>query len=256
MGKKKTSLANKKVKVKSKSKNKLYFGKDEHEAIVRYQKSDCKNERHKIYELEIKNAFNKLAENLIFIHGFARDPSYFHILKSDCVSFLYETLEKFDPERNSKAFSYFNVCAKHFLIIKTNKRKKTSNRSVSLDSYNDLSSRDKKSIENYELIPSPEALMMIDEDKQRLFQIFDIIKKRVKNENEKLCIHAVITLFNKIDSLEFLNKRAVFVYLREISGLNPKQLSVAMSGVRKQFREIIKNNDEYENMFNLNIWPI
>ena len=58
-------------------------------------------------------------------------------------------------------------------------------------------------------------------------------------------------LFKDIDSLELLNKRAIFVYLREISGLNPKQLSVAMSNVRKHFREIVKNNDEYKSMFRM-----
>ena len=46
---------------------------------------------------------------------FAKDPVMFQTLKLDCVTFLYETLEKFDPARGSKAFSYFNVCAKNFL---------------------------------------------------------------------------------------------------------------------------------------------
>ena len=73
----------------------------------------------------------------------------------------------------------------------------------------------------------------------------DIIKNKVTNANEKLCIDAIITLFNNIDDLDFLNKRAIFVYLREISGLNPKQLSVAMSNIRKNYKEIIKSNDNF-----------
>ena len=31
----------------------------------------------------------------------------------------------------------------------------------------------------------------------------------------------------------YLNKRAIFVYVRELSGLNSKQLSVCMSNIRK-----------------------
>ena len=69
------------------------------------------------------------------------------------------------------------------------------------------------------------------------------IKNKVSNENEKVCIAAIITLFDNIEDLEFLNKRAVFVYLREISGLNPKQLSVALSSIRKHYRELIKSDD-------------
>ena len=49
----------------------------------------------------------------------------------------------------------------------------------------------------------------------------------------------------KIDELDFLNKRAVFVYMREISGLTPKQLSVAMSNIRKYYRDITHNNTEF-----------
>ena len=117
MAKLKKRTVKRKTKGLSKEKKKLYFGKEAHEAIVAYQATECRKEKHKIYETRIRQSFHKLVENLIFIHGFARDPVTFQSLKFDCVTFLYETLEKFDPERGSKAFSYFNVCAKNFLII-------------------------------------------------------------------------------------------------------------------------------------------
>lgn len=252
MAKKRTKKISTKSKVKNpKSKKSLYFGKEAHEAIIKYQKEEEKSARNKIYEEEIKNSFNKLAENLIFIHGFARDSTSFAILKNDCVTFLYETLEKFDPSKGSKAFSYFNVCAKHFLIIQTNKRNKRSNRSVSLDNFKELSSKDRSAIENFSYIESPESQLIFKEDRQRLFEILNTAESKIKNQNEKICIQSIITLFKMSDELELMNKRAIFVYLREISGLNPKQLSVAMSGVRKQFRDIIKNNDEYNGIFNV-----
>lgn len=249
-----TRLKKKTVKTKSASTpKKLYFGKEAHEAIVEYQSAKCKNERHKIYEEKIRHSFNKLVENLIFIHGFARDPLNFQTLKLDCVTFLYETLEKFDPERGSKAFSYFNVCAKNFLIIQTNKRNKRDRRSVSFDDYSNLSMADRHSIDIYSYVPSPEATLIQEEDKIRMFEVLKIIEGRIKNENEKLCVQAVSKLFKNIEDLELLNKRAIFVYLREISGLNPKQLSVAMSSVRKHFREVVKSNDEYKSMFRMSM---
>ena len=54
---------------------------------------------------------------------------------------------------------------------------------------------------------------------------------------------AIITLFQKIDDLDLLNKRAVFVYMRNLSNLNPKQLSVAMSTIRKHYRDLIKDGE-------------
>jgi len=249
-----TRLKKKTVKrSESKRKKKLYFGKEAHNAIIAYQSTDCRKEKEKIYEKQIRQSFHKLVENLIFIHSCARDPASFQNLKFDCVTFLYETLEKFDPARGSKAFSYFNVCAKNFLIIQSNKKNKNDRRSVSFDDYANLSATDKRSIEIYSYMPSPESILIQKEDRDRMFQVLKIITGKINNENEKLCIHAVTKLFKDIDSLELLNKRAVFVYLREISGLNPKQLSVAMSSVRKHFREIVKNNDEYKSMFRMGL---
>lgn len=228
-----------------KSKKTLYFGKEAHQAIVDYQNAETRPEKHALYIKNIKPSFDKLAENLIYIHGFAKDQDHFKILKSDCVTFLYETLEKFDPKRGSKAFSYFNVCAKNFLIIRSKKNSKNRERNVSIENFKNLSAAEKKAIENYKVIPSQEDVIIRSEDKKILIEMLHRIKNKVNNQNEKLCIDAIITLFNKIDDLDFLNKRAIFVYLREISGLNAKQLSVAMSNIRKYYRELLKFDSMY-----------
>lgn len=239
----------KKTKKVSAKNKKMYFGKEVHEAIVRYQNSKTEIEKEKIYTDEIRKSFQKLAENLIFIHSFAKDPAEFQTLKADCVSFLYETLEKFDSEKGTKAFSYFNVCAKHFLIIQTNKKNKIRNRNVSLEDFANMSIKDKSSIENYKIVSSPDDAMIFKEDKDQMTKVLDIIIAKTKNNNEKKCAFAIKTLFKNIDDLELLNKRAIFVYLREISGLNPKQLSVSMSNIRKYYKDVLKNNEEYQNLF-------
>ena len=249
--KKKTKKVYKKVKEsdvkKVKQKRKPYFGKDAHAAVVEYQAADCRNTRHIIYEEKIRPSFEKLAENLIFIHNFSTSKEHFHVLKSDTVSFLYEILEKFDPSRGSKAFSYFNVCAKNFLIIQSKKRTKQRNRHISIDDES-LSLREKSQIEMSQVIPSQEDMMIKQEEHAALSLMLKRIKEKVSNQNEILCIDSVITLFNKVDELDFLNKRAVFVYLREISGLNPKQLSVSMSSLRKHWREhkrLVKYDEDF-----------
>ena len=54
---------------RGKGSSKLYFDASTHDAILRFQKSDSDEERDKIYTSEILPAFDKLAENLIFISG-------------------------------------------------------------------------------------------------------------------------------------------------------------------------------------------
>jgi hypothetical protein len=242
-----TKLKKKKVKVrvtgtkKPKKKKKYYFGKEAHNAIVEYQNEKENCEKNKIYIEKIKPSFEKLTENLIFIHGFASCNTTFHILKSDCVSFLFETLQKFDSSKGSKAFSYFNVCAKHFLIIQQKKKIKRNSRHISL--YDEgLTSEDKSQIENFSIEKCQEIQMIHKEDKVLIKEMLTLIENKTNNVNEKKCINAISTLFNKIEDLDYLNKRAVFVYLRELSGLNAKQLSVAMSNLRKYYRDITNND--------------
>ena len=227
---------------KSKKKKKPYFGKDAHKAVVDYQLCECKQGKNKIYDKSIRPSFEKLTENLIFIHGFSKDKEHFHILKSDCVSFLFQILEKFDVSKGSKAFSYFNVCAKNFLIIQSKKRAKRKSRLISINDEG-LNHDDKKIIENFQYIPCQESEIIKREDKLILNNVLQKIRGKLTNNNEIKCCEAIISVFDKINELDYLNKRAVFVYLREISGLNAKQLSVAMSNIRKHYKEIKKSND-------------
>ncbi len=235
-----------KLKKKTRTRRKNpYFGTDVHDAIVDYQNTSSEEERHEIYSSHIKSAFEKLAENLIYIYGFSRDKDHFYVLKSDCVSFLYETLEKFNADKGSKAFSYFNVCAKNHLLAGAKKTQKRKIRNVSIDDVQNLNAIEKEMIEAHHVIPSQDDLFIREEDKKILKEVLLKIKSKPLNDNEKLCIDSVITLFSSIDELDYLNKRAVFVYLREISGLNPKQLSSSLSNIRKYYREIVKTDDYF-----------
>jgi len=247
-GKKRTVKTTRRSKNK-KSNRKLYFGPTTDQAICEFQKSNSQEEKTEIYKTIIQPSFAKLAENLIFIHGFAKHHHNYEALKGDCVSFLYETLQKFDPDRGSKAFSYFNVVAKNWLIIQSKKRLKNITRHVSLTNFNDMKATDKEAIEMYNYMPSQDYRVIAIENKQILFEILRKIRKKISTQNEIACMNAIETLFNKIEELDFLNKRAVFIYMREISGLTPKQLSVAMSNIRKHYKEIKGTDTEYFSLF-------
>jgi len=231
-----------KKRAKKKGGTKLYFNQGTHDAIVVFQTEECDKKRGTIYDNEIRSAFEKLAENLIFIHRFHSDTLPYEVLKNDCVSFLFQTLGKFDHTKGTKAFSYFNVVAKNWLIANSRKDTKRRNLHVSLDNFKNLSAPDRTFIEHYNKEMSPERRIMIRESREELKDILQKIRKRLTSDNETSCMNAIIEVFDRVDDLDFLNKRAVFVYLREISGLNPKQLSISMSNIRKHYRDIIKSD--------------
>jgi len=241
------------VRRRRRKRGKPYFDKNTHNAIVRYQNiskatdvlvADDIAEMHKIYVAEILPAFDKLAENLIFIHGFAKGVDSYENLKNDCVAFLYETLLKFDPSRGSKAFSYFNVVAKNWLIIQSKKSAKNRKRTLSLDALaeNNFHSSNMDFFSYFSVSASQDKKILKGESAKSLFSLMSTIRTRLNSENELACMDAIVTLFKSIDDLDLLNKRAVFIYMRELSNLNPKQLSVAMSSIRKHYRDLIKDD--------------
>ena len=172
-----------------------------------------------------------------------KTPSSFETLKCDCVTFLYETLHKFDPDRGTKAFSYFNVVAKNWLIIQSKKATKQSRRTISISDIEESTGAEISFHESFKVQPSQERNIIRKESKQDLDEILSQIKGNLKTEKEHACMDAIISLFERVDDLELLNKRAVFVYLRDISNLSPKQLSVTMSKIRKHYRDISDKGD-------------
>ena len=236
-----------------KSGAKMYFDATTQESIQLYQTLEKEKENQKekvaqakekeqkaVYSEHIMPAFNKLAENLIFVYGFISPQDDYATLKNDCVTFLYETINKWSPERGTKAFSYFNVVAKNWLIMNSRKSKKRASRTVSLSDITNLSIEERRCLMNYDFVAPPDELLIQRGLRDEILKILEKIQGKIKGVKELSCIEAIITVFKNIDQLDFLNKRAIFIYVRDISGLTPKQLSVAMSSIRKHYRGIIK----------------
>jgi len=233
---------------RSKGKNRnLYFTLETQDSLIAFQNTESEDEKHKVYVEKIQPAFEKLVENLIFVYGFKTAYDSFEDLKTDCVSFLYESIHKWKPERGTKAFSYFNVVAKNWLIIKSRQQNKRMKRHVSVDAPELMTASQKAAYESYDVVPPPDEILISADLRNQIQELLKVIAGIVTSESEKTCISAIQTVFKNIDELDFLNKRAVLIYVREISGLSPKQLSVAMSSIRKHYRKLTG----YDNKFNL-----
>jgi len=216
----------------------LYFHAGTQAAIVAYQTMSDQKAREKLYVTEIMPAFEKLAENLINIHKFTSLHDSFDDLKSDCVCFLFETIRKFDASRGTNAFSYFNVVAKNWLIIKTKQRTQKMRRNVSLDDPNSLSITEHQIVEDHYLIPSQESILEKEYTNHFILKLLYEIRTKVKTENELACINSIVTIFENINEVDLLNKSAVLLYMRELSGLSPKQLTTTMQLVKKHYKKL------------------
>lgn len=222
----------------SETTSKFYFTSQTQEAICKFQDSLDRREREKLYVEHIMPAFEKLVENLINIHKFSSMYDSYEDLKSDCVNFLFETIHKFNQSMGTNAFSYFNVVAKNWLIIKTKQKAQKSKRNISLDDTSSLSTNDLQIIEEYGSIPAQDLEMDRAVAIERILKMLYDIRSKARVENELACINSVITIFENMDDLDILNKSAIFLYMRELSGLSPKQLTTAIQSIKKQYNKL------------------
>lgn len=217
-----------------------YFDHRTEASIVKFQTEPDLEQKKRIFVEEIQPSFLKLIENIIFVYKF-HTLGDLDILKNDCLSFLFETLYKFDVSKGSKAFSYFNVIAKNWFIQKVKIYKKKNKSDVYFDKalLNKLESDDKM-VHNHE-----ETLM----DMEFLLLLKDEVKKwrgKFEKKQEKMVLEAVILLLNNPDLISIYNKKGIYLYIREITGLNTKQVVTNLSKVKKKYELFKKKYQDGE----------
>ena len=107
-----------------KGSSRYYFTMDTEKAIIRYNNAEDKPKlRNKIYNEHIRKAFEKLVENIIHTFKFYYFDVSSEEVKHEVVSFLVMNMHKF-KEGKGRAFSYFSIVAKNYLILNNNKNYK------------------------------------------------------------------------------------------------------------------------------------
>ena len=102
-----------------KASDKQYFTITTERAIVAYNKETDQYLRNKIYREYIDYPFNKLVENIYYTFKFSYFDIPYEDIKCEVVAFLNEKIHKY-TEGKGKAFSYFSIIAKNYLIIQNN----------------------------------------------------------------------------------------------------------------------------------------
>jgi len=202
--------------------------------------AELSTQKEKVYVQEVLPAFDALVENLINVYGFKVMHESKQDLKAECVEFLYGAVHKFDASKGSKAFSYFNVVAKNWLTIRSKQNAKKLKQYISLDFKEAISQTDMETIERYSVIPSYEEVMTAVEMNELLGHIVAELEKKVRTDNERATISAIKIILSRIDDIDLLSKRAVLLYIREITGLSSKQLSIVLSSLKKHYKELRK----------------
>jgi hypothetical protein len=206
-------IPSQKKKTKKKRNNKNYYFTSAHEdAIVKYARSSCKKERTDLYIEFIGPAFNEMVDKIVFTYKFTNLPNI-DSLREECKIWLMTILDKYDPNKGSAAFSYFSVITKNWFIHKVKRQQKRNKREI------DLGNISKRYEEEY-----------LSTDESYLTQ-------RVEDEFWKSFYTELkswdVSQMKENDTKVY--KEAIYLYLREITGLNTKQIVNSLKKFRKRY---------------------
>ena len=224
------SMSTQKPKKTRKPKTKrLYFGPEVDISIVKYNSTEDDFERSLIYQNEIKAAFEKLVENIIHTFKFYyTDGQTIQQMQHEVVSFLVEKLPKFKQD-NGKAFSYFSIVAKNYCILKNknNYKKLTSHDRI------DLSSEI-----NLEAIPDSEdhEANLIEFVDKFVSYWDDNLESIFSKKNDRILAGAIVELFRKREKIELFNKKALYIYIREMTDANTQQITKMVKIMKDKYK--------------------
>jgi hypothetical protein len=229
---------------RSKNVSRMYFTQETEDAIILYNKTEDSAIREQIFRDKILQPFQKLVENVFNTFKFSYFETGPQDVQKECLTHLVANMHKFDPTRCSKAnpkkkttaFAYFSIIAKHYLILLNNTNYKKFNQNIEISEERDENTvqlqQDDKYYAQQELTDF--IRLVIDFWEKNVGKIFT--KQRDLN-----IANAVVELFRKSDCIEAFNKKALYLYIREIASCKTQQITKVINRM-KQYHDTIQKS--------------
>ena len=217
-----------------KGSTRYYFTDDTEKAIIRHNKETRPHMRERIYNEHIRTPFEKLAENIIHTFKFY----YFDVpsedVKHEVVSFLYMNMHKF-TEGKGKAFSYFSIVAKNYLILHNN------------NNYKKMKQTDSEEVTDYKRDPISEAsradLLTAKKEYLDLFVEYwdNNLTTVFKRKQDMDVANAVLYLMEHRENIDNFNKKALYIIIREMTDSNTQHITRVVNVMKKHHFNLQKN---------------
>ena len=214
-----------------------YLEVREEEAVRKFLTAETSYEKNKIYNQFLRLPLDKMISSIIRRYKLYRKDMNFEEIHTDTHSFLMTKVDKFRPDKNKKAYSYFGTICKNYLMGQIIKDQKETNRKIS---YEDISSS---------LEERPDMSYRIDDDiietdyviNKYLEELKDYIELEQLNDNEKKLGYALIDLFDNYESIfsgadnNKFNKNVILLSLREMTNLSTKEIRSSIKRFKKLY---------------------
>lgn len=226
---------------RSPKKPNVYFTQETENAIIEYIATEDIVLKNIIYTKKIHPAFYKLAEIMIHRFKFYNFDVSHEDVKHEVVTFLHEKMHKFNVE-HGKAFSYFSIVAKNYLIAENNK-----------NYYHFKRSQDIEKIDNERnIINEITKREMIEEKKDFIDLFVNVVEKNLSlffsKQRDIQVADAVLYLFKSRENIENYNKKAIYILVRERTGVSSQYITNVINKIKIIYGKLYK---EYREGFDI-----
>lgn len=226
--------------VKKKKQN-VYFTQDTENAIIEYNSCEDPIERNIIYTKKIHPAFYKLAEIMIHRFKFYNFDVPHEDVKHEVVAFLHEKICKY-KEDSGKAFSYFSIVAKNYLIAENNKNYYQYKKKYSIETIDS-----ERNVINEKLRTD-----FIDEQKDFIDIFVELMEKYLPlmftKQRDLQVADSVLYLFKTRENIENYNKKAIYILIRERTGIKTQYITNVISKIKFIYERVYKEYSNGENV--------
>ena len=226
-------MPDKVIKKKRRKKSKMYFGQPVQDAIIRYNESSNPAVKNRIYGEHIHAAFEKMAENLIHTFKFYYFDYSFKDVKDEVVSFLVMQMPKYRPDKG-RAFSYFSVVGKNYLILNNN------------NNYKKMKSQDDISVLDFNRdvqgeSTTGEVTEYYGEFVEQMLEYWENnITNIFKRQKDILVADSVLEIFRRRQNIENFNKKALYIMIREMTNSNTQHITRVINQMKNYYYNMIE----------------
>ena len=212
-------------------KNKLYFTQDTEDAIIAYNNEGNSVLRNKVFNEYIHKPLFKMAENLIHRYKFYHFDAATRDVQHEVIAFLLEKLPKYTQDKG-KAFSYFSIVAKNYLIQNNYKhynRKKGKAPIMDIDN--------QRNVVN-EIVRNDHQTSV--QDFYRLFidHVEENIETVIKYKRDIPIAYAVLEIFKKCENIETYNKKALYIMVREMVNVKTQYITRVVNILKAEYKRL------------------
>ena len=228
-------------------KRKGYFYEEQEQAVYDYINAQDPIEKNKIFNEWLKPAFTKMIESIIRRYKLYPPDECFDETFNDTISFLMTKIDKFNPNKGYKAYSYCGTICKNYLLFKLNQFKKQQTRQESYgDFYDVVNDSDTYVMEAVGETNEDFLGNLIDNTCSEIKRIIEANKETKLTQDEKKVGLALIELFENWDDLfqemgsNKFNKSSILLYLKETTMLTTPEIRNSMKKYKTAYYGIKK----------------